>query len=460
MARDVYGATQARGTHASLRHTLLGLPALVTFAFPALTGSPQTFDLLKAAGASRYDFTGYIGLVPLTFALAALADLRRSRFVQAAVAMIAVVLVLTFFTPLVKFLYHRFFVVMVFALALLAAYGFDAAPRRRLWLAMSLAGALVLAAVAVFQTVGERWRPAAQRYVLAQAPQYSFGHRTDWFVDRLDRLFEHYRVANVEFWLPVVSVVVVTLAWRWRPPWRVVAILAVTVLDVTVLGRRLVPQCDLQRYPLEPSCRPLTVVAEDPDLFRVHRWGPNRSYLLRPNWLMTLGWHDLWGNFSLAPDCVERLDDFDTANVKYVISEPHHDLPQPPFELVAEGDGARLWRNRRCQPRLRFDPPGATIACERYSANRVRVRVHTPAPGILTLADTWYPGWSVSVNGRPAKLLRVQRVLRAVAVPAGDHHIEFRYAPASVLIGGGISALSALGSLVAMVWFQTRRART
>lgn len=460
MRCDVYGALRERGTQAGLRHTLLGLPALVTLAFPALTGSPQTFDLLKAAGASRYDFTGYIGLVPLTLALAALADLRRSRVVQVAGAMVVVVIGLTFFTPLVKFLYHRFFVVMVFALALLAAHGFDATPRRRVWLAMSVAGLLVLAGVGIFQGVGDRWLPAAERYVLAQAPNYSFGHRTDWFVDRVHRFFAHYRVSNVEFWLPVGAVWAVTLTWRCRQSWRVAVVVAVTILDVVVLGRRLVPQCDLRRYPLTPSCAALQVVADDPDLFRVDRRGPNRSYLLRPNWLMSLGWHDLWGNFSAAPDCVERLEDPDAANVKYLITEAGHDSPWPQFELVAEADGARVFRNRQYQPRLRFDPPGAAIQVERYSANRVVARVRTPTAGRLTLADTWYPGWSVTVDGQPAALLRVQRVMRAVEVSAGEHRVEFRYAPVSVTVGAWISGLSVVGALVGIAVFQRRRART
>jgi len=49
------------------------------------------------------------------------------------------------------------------------------------------------------------------------------------------------------------------------------------------------------------------------------------------------------------------------------------------------------------------------------------------APAILVLADMWQPGWSVEVNGVAADVLRVDHVLRGVALEAGEHRIRWVY---------------------------------
>ena len=38
--------------------------------------------------------------------------------------------------------------------------------------------------------------------------------------------------------------------------------------------------------------------------------------------------------------------------------------------------------------------------------NRVAFEVETSAPGYLVLADTWYPGWRATVDGRTVPVLR------------------------------------------------------
>lgn len=80
------------------------------------------------------------------------------------------------------------------------------------------------------------------------------------------------------------------------------------------------------------------------------------------------------------------------------------------------------------------------------SPERVRVRVETNQPGWLVLNDTFYPGWRATVDGTPAEILRANALVRAVAVPAGTHRVEFVYAPRSLEIGAAIS----LGTLLVL----------
>jgi hypothetical protein len=64
---------------------------------------------------------------------------------------------------------------------------------------------------------------------------------------------------------------------------------------------------------------------------------------------------------------------------------------------------------------------------ERDDLGEVILRTAAPVPSVLLLADMAAPGWSVSIDGRPATALRGDLVLRAVAVPAGGHLVRWVY---------------------------------
>ena len=70
------------------------------------------------------------------------------------------------------------------------------------------------------------------------------------------------------------------------------------------------------------------------------------------------------------------------------------------------------------------------------------------APGILVLADACFPGWTATIDGRPAPILCANVLTRAVEVPPGDHVIRFEYQAPGFLAGvaatAGALALCAL----------------
>ncbi len=47
----------------------------------------------------------------------------------------------------------------------------------------------------------------------------------------------------------------------------------------------------------------------------------------------------------------------------------------------------------------------------------------------LVVHDICYPGWVAELDGRPTPIVRADLLFRAVEVPAGMHHVTFRYAP-------------------------------
>jgi hypothetical protein len=88
----------------------------------------------------------------------------------------------------------------------------------------------------------------------------------------------------------------------------------------------------------------------------------------------------------------------------------------------------------------------------RAGLNFVDVRVDAPSDGWLVLGDAYYPGWTATVNGRPAPLHTAYLALRAVRVGAGEGLVEFSYTPAtfrfSLPVTGTSLLMIALGGVL------------
>jgi len=83
----------------------------------------------------------------------------------------------------------------------------------------------------------------------------------------------------------------------------------------------------------------------------------------------------------------------------------------------------------------------------RFDFNEADYSVSTNAPGVLVTVDQWDPDWSVTVDGMPAEIQRVNYLMRGVALPAGVHVVRFRYLPRALEAGMKIS----VGALAATI---------
>jgi hypothetical protein len=87
-------------------------------------------------------------------------------------------------------------------------------------------------------------------------------------------------------------------------------------------------------------------------------------------------------------------------------------------------------------------PPSVST---RVEETKVSVRVTTDTAGVLVLADPWYPGWRVRVDGKGRELLRVDHAFRGVRVPAGTHTVVFSYQDRRMQAGAIVAVLTGLG---------------
>jgi hypothetical protein len=88
----------------------------------------------------------------------------------------------------------------------------------------------------------------------------------------------------------------------------------------------------------------------------------------------------------------------------------------------------------------------ATIV--RDEAEVVEVEASLAAPGLLVLADSFYPGWQATVDGAAAPILATNHLFRGVPVPAGRHRVQFVYRPWTLPAGAAVTLAGCLGILL------------
>jgi uncharacterized membrane protein YfhO len=83
--------------------------------------------------------------------------------------------------------------------------------------------------------------------------------------------------------------------------------------------------------------------------------------------------------------------------------------------------------------------------------SRVVIRAKMERPGVVVLGETYYPGWELTIDGKPAPILRINRMMRGAAVQSGEHELVYTYRPKSFLAGCVGSALGLLAAAVLLV---------
>ena len=129
----------------------------------------------------------------------------------------------------------------------------------------------------------------------------------------------------------------------------------------------------------------------------------------------------------------------------------HHTEPAPPpDELLARMSDPGFDPMRMSY--VEGDPGldrGTAIAGHPASIVRdeeelVEIEATLAAPGLLVLADSYYPGWQAAVDGVPARIVPTNHLFRGVTVPAGRHRVRFSYDRTTLRLGAATSFAAAL----------------
>jgi len=116
--------------------------------------------------------------------------------------------------------------------------------------------------------------------------------------------------------------------------------------------------------------------------------------------------------------------------------------------------GASVWLAPDGQARALARPPGRAGACslESYGKGRVVAACTAKEPGIAVFVEQFDRGWSASVDGRPAPLLRANLVMRALPLAPGQHRIVLEYHTPGLAAGAVLSVASLLCLALLGAW--------
>jgi len=98
-----------------------------------------------------------------------------------------------------------------------------------------------------------------------------------------------------------------------------------------------------------------------------------------------------------------------------------------------------------------YSPHGASVGeiQETFLQDqKLDFKINMQQPGYFVLADLFYPGWQVFVDGHQSEILRANYVQRAVHLERGVHRLVFLYKPQSLTTGLQISSIVLLASRI------------
>jgi len=194
---------------------------------------------------------------------------------------------------------------------------------------------------------------------------------------------------------------------------------------------------------------------------RVHTAGPTslwqnprvlpRAYLVHRAIPQRFELQDVWrirSDERLA-DYAQTVSDWASRQVDAQILD-HVTAAQVDYATTAEvGDLEQL----SVQP---VDGSG-TVQAHLGGTDELRFTVSATTPAFLVVSNSWYPGWTATVNGHTARLHQVNWVTMGLPVPAGASEVVLRYETPG-LGAGRIASLAVLALVITTILgFPTRR---
>jgi hypothetical protein len=203
---------------------------------------------------------------------------------------------------------------------------------------------------------------------------------------------------------------------------------------------------------------------------------------------------------TLASTAAQASGDLIDALAVRFVAAPKDQAPPPGFRVVfARSGGPSVWENDNAYP-LAFSPrmvaaatgeaaaaallarigrlrdmsviEQPTVAMRRAhgtaaasivtrTSTRLVLAVHASGDAVLIVSDELFPGWVARVDGHPTTIRPANLAMRAIAVPAGTHRVEFVYQPWSLAIGTALSiaGVALLVGRVAIAGWRARRRR-
>lgn len=90
----------------------------------------------------------------------------------------------------------------------------------------------------------------------------------------------------------------------------------------------------------------------------------------------------------------------------------------------------------------------ASYRIEEDKNEYLRMKTKTSADSILVLADTFYPGWELYIDGKKTVIFHANILFRGTFLPKGIHKVEYVYRPTSFFYGLVVSLVTFSGLIL------------
>lgn len=205
---------------------------------------------------------------------------------------------------------------------------------------------------------------------------------------------------------------------------------------------------------------------------------------------------DLFGDGKLVED-ENKLKVINALNVRVVLDRVENgntekNFPSQTFKSVYDKDGWKVYENLSALPKaylvgsfkvvddedfaktffspdfdlkesvvLAKDPgitqenrTGGKVVANYLKENEVSFTGTSQSDAIFVLGDTYYPGWKAFIDGKETEIIRANHTFRAVVFPKGEHEVLFVYSPTSFIYGMYISIIGILLAVGTFVYLR------
>jgi len=123
------------------------------------------------------------------------------------------------------------------------------------------------------------------------------------------------------------------------------------------------------------------------------------------------------------------------------------------FELSTDID---MLRTQLSTANLKLHP-GDTAFFTSFAPDNINIQTHTKESAMLSLLQNHYPGWELSIDGKPENIYTSNLCFMSAYLSPGSHQLEFRYRPWFVIFAGWISLLSIMAAFLYFLTVFIRR---
>jgi len=110
-------------------------------------------------------------------------------------------------------------------------------------------------------------------------------------------------------------------------------------------------------------------------------------------------------------------------------------------------------------PAMSTNENTGSVEFKSYAPKDLVLTAQAATPSVLLLNDKYDPNWRVTVDGKPAQVLRCNFLMRGVYLPAGSHTVEFQFSLPSKPLYVTLTAIG-IGILLCGLLFVSERRRS